>query len=69
MFLPDGIYAFESDFSSMIMYDYGKHEYEEIVQICVTSDELAIITLDEESFMHKTTVYDTSGEIVFEYAG
>ena len=69
MFLPDGIYAFESDFSSMTMYDYGKHEYEEIVQICVTSDELAIITLDEESFMHKTTVYDTSGEIVFEYAG
>ncbi len=69
VFLSNEIYVYDSDFSKPKILDYGSFGIDDIEQICVTEDELAVVLYlwdGQGNVFEKTLVYNTDGELIFE---
>ena len=67
LFLPDGVHVYTDSMANCTTYEYEKFSYDEIVQISVYNGQLCVVGNIKGSRNHQTIVYDSNGDITFEY--
>ncbi len=69
VFLSNEIYVYDSNFSEPKILDYGSFSIDDIEQISVTGEELAVVLYlwdGQGNVFRKTLVYNTEGDLIFE---
>ena len=67
LFLTDGVHVYTDSMANCTTYEYEKFSYDEIVQISVYNGQLCVVGNIKGSRNHQTIVYDSNGDITFEY--
>lgn len=67
LFLPDGVRVYTDSMANYTTYEYEKFSYEEIMQISVYNGQLCVVGNKKGLRNHQTVVYDSKGNVTFEY--